>query len=159
MNNNEEQAVDEEEEGGEAWQRLSKKRKSEMSADELHTYFDCQLRGVHECPNLGCNCIAILGDTDMRVLVVKYLCWFNAKTKYEQDLIVFEWFKYSSHLKKSKCKSNYFKLPFIDDGTADVPQGTRTHVLCSWGLLLVLNWGKRRWGSIQKASLVTGVSR
>jgi hypothetical protein len=90
-----------------------------MSADELHTYFDCQLRGVHECPNLGCNCIAILGDTDMRVLVVKYLCWFNAKTKYEQDSIVFEWFKYSSHLKKSKCKSNYFKLPFIDDGTAD----------------------------------------
>ena len=53
MNNNEEQAVDEEEEGGEAWQRVSKKCKSEMSADELHTYFDCQLRGMHECPNLG----------------------------------------------------------------------------------------------------------
>ena len=128
---------------------MSKKRKSEISADELRTYFDCQLRGVRECPNRGCDCIAILGDTDVRVLVVKYLCWFNAKTKYEQDSIIFEWF----------CKSNYFRLPFIDDSTADVPRGTRTHVLCSRGLLLVLNWGKRRWGSIQKASLVTGVSR
>ncbi len=85
MNNNEEQAVDEEEEGGEAWQRVSKKCKSEMSADELHTYFDCQLRGVRECSNRGCNYIAILGDTDVRVLVVKIFCWFNANTKYEQD--------------------------------------------------------------------------
>ena len=30
-------------------------------------------------------------------------------------------------------------------------------MLCSRGLLLVLNWGKRRWGSIRKALLVTGV--
>jgi hypothetical protein len=58
----EEQAVDDEE--GEAWQRVSTKR-NEMTADELHTYFDCQLRGVRECPNWGCDCIAILGDSDV----------------------------------------------------------------------------------------------
>ena len=48
-----------EEEMGEAWERMTKKRKSQMSDDELLTYFDSQLRGVDECPNprlqLHCN--------------------------------------------------------------------------------------------------------
>jgi hypothetical protein len=85
---------------------MSKKRKSKMSADELRTYFDCQLRGVRECPNRGCDCIAILDNMEVQAFIVKYLCWFNAKTKYEQDLIIFERFKYSSHLKKSKCSAS-----------------------------------------------------
>jgi hypothetical protein len=37
-----------EEEMGEAWERVTKKRKSQMSDDELRTYFDSQLRGVGE---------------------------------------------------------------------------------------------------------------
>ena len=31
---------------------------------------------------------------------MRYLCWFNVKTKYEQDSVVFEWFKYLA-LRKS----------------------------------------------------------
>jgi hypothetical protein len=89
-----------EEEMGEAWERVTKKRKSQMSDDELHTYFDSHLRGVGECPNPSCNCVAIIADRDVRDSVVRYLCWFNAKTKYEQDSIVFEWFKHSWYLKK-----------------------------------------------------------
>jgi hypothetical protein len=49
-----------EEEMGEAWERVTKKRKSQMSNDELRAYFDSHLRGVGECPNPSCNCIAIL---------------------------------------------------------------------------------------------------
>ncbi len=37
------------EEMGEAWERVTKKRKSQMSDDELRTYFDSQLRGEGEC--------------------------------------------------------------------------------------------------------------
>ena len=37
-----------EEEMGEAWERVTKKCKSQMSDDELRTYFDSQLRGVGE---------------------------------------------------------------------------------------------------------------
>ncbi len=70
-----------EEEMGEAWERVTKKRKSQMSDDELHTYFDSQLRGVGECSNLSCNCVAVIADSDIRDFVVRYLCWFNAKTK------------------------------------------------------------------------------
>jgi hypothetical protein len=78
------------------------------------------------------------------------------KTKYEQDSIVFEWFKYLSFLKKGS-KITWFRLPFINDGMSVIPEAVRMHVLCSRGLLLVLNWGSRRWRSIQKASTVTGV--
>jgi hypothetical protein len=145
-----------EEEMGEAWERVTKICKSQMSDDELRTYFDSQLRGVGECPNLSCNCVAIIADRDVRDSVVRYLCWFNAKTKYEQDSIVFEWFKYSSYLKKGS-KITWFCLPFIDDCMSVVPEAVRMHVLCSQRLLLVLNWGSCRWRSIRKASTVTGV--
>jgi hypothetical protein len=86
-----------EEEMGEAWERVTKKRKSQISDDELRTYFDSHLRGVVECPNPSCNCVAIIADRDVCDSVVRYICWFNAKTKYEQDSIVFEWFKYLSY--------------------------------------------------------------
>jgi len=33
-----------EDEMGEAWERVTKKRKSQMSNDEVRTYFDSQLR-------------------------------------------------------------------------------------------------------------------
>jgi len=143
------------EEMGVAWESVTKKRKSQMSND-LCAYFDSHLRGVGECPNPSHNCIAIIADRDVRDSVVRYLCWFNAKTKYEQDSIVFEWFKYSSYLKKGS-KYILFCLPFIDDGMAVVPEAVHMHVLCSRGLLLVLNWGSSRWRSICKASTMTGV--
>jgi len=133
-----------EEEMGEAWERVTKKRKSQMSDDELRTYFDSHLRGVGECPNPSCNCVTILVDRDSRDSVVRYLCWFNAKTKYEQDSIVFKWLKYSLYLKKGS-KYTLFCLPFIDDGMSVIPEAVCMHVLCSRGLLLVLNWGSRRW--------------
>jgi len=62
-----------EEEMGEACERATKKRKSQMSDDELRTYFDSQLSGVGECPNPSCNCIVIIADRDVRDSVVKYL--------------------------------------------------------------------------------------
>jgi len=74
MNDNEgEQQV--EEEMGEAWERVTKKCKSQMSNDELCAYFDSHLRGVGECPNPSFNCIAIIADSrDVRESVVRYLC-------------------------------------------------------------------------------------
>ena len=68
---------------GEAWERVTKKHKSQMSDDELRTFFDSQLRGVGECPNPSRNCFAIIADRDVRDSIVRYLClcWFNAKNK------------------------------------------------------------------------------
>ena len=73
MNNDEgEQQV--EEEMGEAWERMTKKRKSQMSDDELRTYFDSQLRGVGECPNPSCNCVAIIADRVRRQVLMLVQC-------------------------------------------------------------------------------------
>jgi hypothetical protein len=144
----------------EAWARVSKKRLKEMSPDELCAYFDSQLTAVRDCPNPGCNCVAILIDDEVRACVVKYLCWFNGKRGYDQQSIVFEWFKYSSFLSKKiakKSKMNTFRLPYIDDGTCAIPQGVRTHALCTQGLLKVLGWGLRKLTPIRKATYVTSV--
>ena len=91
----------EEAEMGEAWQRVTKKSKSEMSFEELHSYYESKLRQVGKCPNRGCNCLAILSDGGVSASVVMYLCWFNRKTKYKQDALVFEWFKYAG-MKRTK---------------------------------------------------------
>ena len=65
-----EQQQVEEEEMGEAWERVTKKRKSQMSDDELQTYFDSHLRGVGECPNPSCNCIAIIADRVLALILI-----------------------------------------------------------------------------------------
>ena len=49
-----------------AFQRVTRKCKCEMNDDELYVYFEPQLRGLSECPNLGCNCLAIFADVDAR---------------------------------------------------------------------------------------------
>jgi len=144
--------------GAVAWARVTKKRKYEMKGNKLSNYFYLQLKGMRKCPNKNCNCVAILADEDIRAPVVRYLCWLDVKTKYEQDSIAFEWIKYSGHLKKSVSKSNWFCLPYIsEDGDTDVVlQAVQKHVVCSRGLQLILDWGLKRWQKIRKATSVSG---
>ena len=135
------------EEEEEVWKRVSKKRKKEMTSDELCTYFDSHLKGVGNCPNQGCDCVAILADKNVRECVVKYLCWFEGRSAYDQHSIMFEWYKYSSYLKKAKTKYIIFRLQFIDDSKVDIPKAVKTHARCTRGLLLVLGWGLKKRGA------------
>jgi hypothetical protein len=143
----------EEAEMGEAWQRVTKKSKSKMSFEELHSYYESKLRQVGKCPNKKCDCLAILSDMGVRAPVVKYLCWFNGETKYKQDTLVLGWFKYTS---MKRTKINWFCLPYIDDGT-NIPEAVRKHMLCSRGLRILLYYGQRRFRSIRTATTTTGV--
>ena len=145
--------------GGVAWRRVTKKRKSEMSGDELYVHFDNHLKEMGSCPNQRCKCVDVLADGAIRATVARYLCWFAGKTKYEQDSIVFEWFKYSA-LRRSDCKvvMYWFCLPYLSDGDEDVViEAVRTHVVCSRGLILILDWGRKRWRSIRSSVSVSGV--
>jgi hypothetical protein len=131
--------------GEEGWERLSKKCKLEMNEDELFAHFEARLRGEIECPNKTCDCLAILDNENARASVMKYLCWFFGKSKYKQDSIAFKWFKYSLYLKKGQSKSNQFWLPYISDGTGEVVDSSVcTHVICTWGLQLLLDIGMKR---------------
>ncbi len=135
---------------------LSRKSKLGMIEVALFEYFNTRLEETTECPNKRCTCLAILGDANARAFVAKYLTWFEQKNKYEQDLIVFEWFRYSSFLKprtKQKRTKNkiLFRLPYFGDGTAIVDEMVWIHLLCSLGLRLILAFGKKRYGAICNA--------
>ena len=144
--------------GKEMWKRVTKKHKFE-SGDEIYTRFDLQLKGMARCPNQRCKCVYVLADGDISLSIARYLCWFIVKTKYKQDLILFEWYKYSA-LRKSdgNVKMYWFCLPYISDGATDVIlEAVRKNVVCSQGLQHILDWGHKRWRSIQRASTVSGV--
>ena len=152
---------DDDEEGSalNCWGRLKRKIKLDMSDGDLSNHFDDRLRGETQCPNKNCGCLAVLYDPIARALVIKYLVWFERRSKYNQDSIIFEWLKYSTFIKGERSKSNSYWLPFIGDGIEDMDfiLQLRNHSLCTRGMQLVLNVGHKRLASIRKASLYTAV--
>ena len=49
-------------------------------------------------------------------------------------------------------KDEYFRLPYIDDGTEDVPKTVRNHVVCTRGLRFIFGFGRSRYERILKVS-------
>ena len=132
----------EEETGEEAECVMFLSRKSKLGMDKiaLFEYFYTRLEERAQCPNKQCTGPAILGDESARSSVAKYLTWFKQRNKYEQDSIVFKWFRYSSFLKpstKQKSTKNkmLFHLPYIDDGTAIVDDMVRRHLCKQCGIV------------------------
>jgi hypothetical protein len=141
---------------------LSRKSKLGMDKIALFEYFNTRLEERAQCPNKRCTCLAILGDKSARSSVAKYLTWFKQRNKYEQDSIVFKWFRYSSFLKPStKQKRTKNKmlccLPYIDDSTAIIDEMVRIHLICTCGLQCSLAFGDKRYTSIRNASKFTAV--
>ncbi len=141
---------------------LSRKSKLDMDKIALIEYFNTRLEERAQCPNKQCTCLAILGDESARSSVMKYLTWFEQRNKYEQDSIVFEWFRYSSFLKpstKQKRTKNkvLFCLPYIDNGTAIIDEMVHIHWICTCCLQCILAFGNKRYRSIRNASKFTSV--
>ena len=154
----------EEEKGEEAECVTFLSRKSKLGVDKiaLFEYFNTRLEERAQCPNKWCTCLAILGDESARSSVTKYLTWFKQRNKYEQDSIIFEWFRYSSFLKPSteqkRTKNKMlFHLPYINNGTAIVDEMVRIHLICTCGLQCILAFGDKRYRSIRNASKFTSV--
>jgi hypothetical protein len=85
--------------------RLDVKSKSNMSDGELCQYFNSKLQKTEasNCGNCNCDCLAILTDGQVHLAVSRYLSWFwRQPSKYDRDMIVFEWYKYSPFLKSSR---------------------------------------------------------
>ncbi len=84
--------------------------KLSMTDDDLINYFTSCLKGSEmamECINMACDCLSILGDKNVRQAVANYLVWFERKSKFEQDSVVREWYRYM-HLGTEKA--NFFPL-------------------------------------------------
>ena len=131
---------------------LSVKVMSKMSDGELCTHFNTKLqkKGSSICQNRQCNCLAILHIGNARLSIARYMTWFARQTQYEQNSIVLQWIRYSTVFRmKRQCRTNYFLVPYIDDGTEDVPVVVRNHVLCTQGLKFVFRFGRTRYGTTQ----------
>mgnify|MGYP006172925053 CR=1 FL=1 len=131
-----------------------------MSDGELCSHFntDLQKKGSSICRNRQCNCLAILRNGNAHSSIARYMTWFARQTQYEQNSIVLQWIRYSTLLRMERQhRMNYFRFPNIDDGTKEVPERVRNHVLCTQGLKFVLGFGRTRYERIRKVSLNSAV--
>ena len=75
-------------------------------------------------------------------------------------MIVFEWYRYSSYVKKLKRgqgKMKYYRLPYIDDGSEAVPETVLNHVVCTRGMQSIMSYGLTSFGRITKAAMYLSV--
>ncbi len=66
-----------------------------MTDDDLINYFtSCLERSetATECVSTACDCLSILDDENVWQAVASYLVWFKWKSKFEQDLVLMEWY-------------------------------------------------------------------
>ena len=113
-----------------------------MTDDDLINYFTARLEGIEtamECVNTVCNSLSILNDVNVWQAVAKYLVWFERNSKFEQDLVVMEWYRYA-HLGKEKA--NFFQLLFKFNGSSitnlSIKKSLHCHKLCQSGMQLVM---------------------
>ena len=108
---------------------LSRSSKLLKSDDDLFCYFDDRLQGKDKemvCPGKGCDCLTILENASVREAIARYLVWFERKTKYDQNLLLMEWYRYSS-------RSGWrYLVPFDGDSIEDnlVVHSVLEHRLC-----------------------------
>ena len=131
-----------------------------MSDIELRNYYNTELQkmGASTCSNPQCNCLAILCDGCAGSSVARYLAWFSRREKQVRDMIVFEWYMYSSYVKKrGQGRMNYYFLPYIDEGTEAVPETVCNHIVCTQGIQSIMFYGRTSFGRIAKASIYSSV--
>ena len=65
--------------------------------------------------------------------------------------------KASNEQRKGLKNRKVFCLPFVDDGTDAVDDKVRTYLLCKRGLVILLNFGERRYVTIRSAAKSSAV--
>jgi hypothetical protein len=120
-------------------------------------YFISCLEGSEtalECVNMAWNCLSILNDKNVWQAVANYLVWFERKSKFKQDVVVMEWYRYTH---QGTEKANFFQLPFDGSSTStnlSFQKLLQSHKLCQSGMQLVMGIGDTRMQRIQQASQV-----
>jgi hypothetical protein len=142
---------------------LNRKGRLALDDAELYTYFVNRLLGMI-CPNKNCDCLAILQSGNVQSSVAMYLSWFERRSQYEQNSIVFEWWRYvlilrpSKKQRKGKRNKTLFRLPyFVGDGNDDDSNEHRSHLVCVRGLNTLLNIGQKRYIKIRNAAVSSAV--
>jgi hypothetical protein len=97
---------------------------------------------------MECNCLLLLIDEILHKAVACDIVWFEQKTKYNEECIPLEWYKYSNAVVRAgntraqrKGRTNSYHLPydrnFIDDALVLVT--LQNHWLCTSRMQLVMS--------------------
>ncbi len=102
------------------------------------------------CGTTSCDCLNILSDVNVRECMAQYLLQFVRKSKYNQDSIILEWYKYANAARIAAmigCRQQlWFCLPY--DATLktgiDCLRASQKHQLCLLGMRSLLGIGGSR---------------
>jgi hypothetical protein len=114
------------------------------------------------CGMTSCDCLNILSDVNVRECVAQYLLQFVRKSKYDQDSIILEWYKYAIAARIaamiSRRKPLWFCLPYDAtlNSNIDCLHASQKHQLCLLGMRSLLGIGGFRYRS-NRATASIGV--
>ena len=141
------------------WGGKTRNAKAAMSDDDLYHYFQSSLVNLTACENVKCDCLRALNTPQTCSAVAHFLVWFERKSKFDQDCMLSDWYKYAS---TGGGKKNWYMLPFManhhtttaEDDTVKFVKGKK---ICTRGMLKVMHIGKSRMSSLIASSKSTGV--
>jgi hypothetical protein len=107
------------------------KSMKKISNEELLMIISKGTAYLPSCGTTSCDCLDILSDVNVRECVAQYLLQFVRKSKYDQDSIILEWYKYANAAKIAarigcgrRRQQPWFLLPY------DVTFNTDIDCLC-----------------------------
>ena len=108
----------------------------------------------------SCDCLDILSDVNVRECVAQYLLQFVRKSKYDQDSIILEWYKYANAARIAAmigCRQQlWFCLPYYATLNTDIDclRASQKHRQCLLGMRSLMCIGGFRYRSIRAAASV-----
>jgi hypothetical protein len=93
--NDDDYTSDREEEATIKFSFPDRKSVKKTSNEELLVIISEGISCLPSCGTTSCDCLDILLDVNVRECVAQYLLQFVKKSKYDQDSIILEWYKYA----------------------------------------------------------------
>jgi len=135
------------------WKSMQK-----ISDKELLVIVSKGIACLPSCGTTSCDCLDILSDVNVWECVAQYLLQFVRKSKYGQDSIVLEWYKYAiaARIDASRRKPLWFCLPYNATLNTDIDclRASQKHRLCLLGMRSLLGIGGYQYRSIQAVASV-----
>jgi hypothetical protein len=142
--------------------KFGRKELMKLNKEDRVNYFVKYLETC-KCSNTNCTCLDILKeDDDVRKSVAHYLATFEMKSRYEQNSIIMDWYRYSQAARVGR-KYVWYCLPYDvnwcfdsddydDNDVAVIVEAAKEVKLCTSGMRSVMNIGTWRFQSIRDAS-------
>ena len=143
------------------WGTLTRATKRAMSDIELCQYFETSLQNIKECGNETCSCLQVLETAQIRLLVAKYLVWFERKPKQGQDTVLLDWYRYAH---PGLGRTKWYFVPYMSDSvniTSDADRAIFELIgqakVCSKGIQKIMFIGESRFSKLLNVSKTSGV--